>query len=143
MPKMLRHVKTGEIWPMNPNMARHPDVEVFDQPDKQFAAATAEDPEATLGDVMGAGSDEPTVTGDHEFEDVPDFEEPEANSDEVEAKKQAIAAEAKKKAAAKRKAATAKKRAAKKKAEAAAALAAETTDDDEELDDLDLDDFDE
>lgn len=150
MPKMLRHVKTGEIWPMNPNMARHPDVEIFDQVDPQFEAAMADDSGATLGDVMDPGAGAPAATGDHEFDDVPDYVDPEADSEDVVAKRAAIAAEAEKKAAkkeaAKKKAAAKRKAtAAKKKADAAkaAAEAAEAAEDDDELDDLDLDDFDE
>ena len=53
MPKMLRHVETGEIWPYNTNLARHDKVEVFDQPDPQFAAAAADDG-ATVGDLVQA-----------------------------------------------------------------------------------------
>lgn len=39
MPRMLRHTVTGEIWPYNPDLARHDDVETYDEPDPQFAEA--------------------------------------------------------------------------------------------------------
>ena len=43
MPTMLKHQFTGEIYPYNPNMAKHPDMKPFDQPDPQFAAQVAAD----------------------------------------------------------------------------------------------------
>lgn len=135
MPKMLRHVKTGEIWPMNPNMARHPDVEVFDKPDAQFAAAIAADDGATLGDVL-AGADEPVVTAEHEFEDVPDFVPPVEEVaveevdvvDEVQAQKDAVA---------EKKAAIIAEKAAEQAEREAEAAEEELEEDD--LDDLDMD----
>ena len=39
MPKMLVHSVTGERWPFNAALALHPDVEIVDEPDPQFAAA--------------------------------------------------------------------------------------------------------
>lgn len=44
MPKMLRHKVTGEVWPMNPDMARSDTMEVFEEPDPQFAEAKEEAP---------------------------------------------------------------------------------------------------
>ena len=49
MPKMLRHKETGEIWPYNGDLARHEDVEIFDNPDPQFQQAIAAD--KTVGDL--------------------------------------------------------------------------------------------
>lgn len=126
MAKMLRHVKTGEIWPMNPSLSRHPDVEIFDQPDPQFAAAAEEN--ATIGDLVGAEK-RPAVAEGHEFEDVPDF----VPSPETPAEEPAKP----KKPAAKRKKAAKKKPAAAPVEEPAPAA----TDDDTELslDDFELD----
>lgn len=131
MAQMLRHVKTGEVWPFNPDMARHPDVEIFNQVDPQFAEALRGNADATLGDVL-KGTDKPVVDEAHEFEDVPDFVPPVVTAKAPTAKQKAAAAKKKKAAAA----------AAKKKAEeeAAAAAAAAEEDTDEDLDeDLDTD----
>lgn len=127
MPKMLRHVKTGEVWPMNPNLARHPDVEVFDQPDPQFAAAVAANKDVTLGELAGAVSEPPVVTD--QFEDVPDYVPP---------PEQAVKAPAKKKAKAKAKAKAPAKVEAKEPEQELEDPAAE--DDDFDID-MDLDDF--
>lgn len=56
MPTMLRHKETGEVWPYNRNLAMHGDVEPFDTPDPQFAAAAKAG--ATLGDVQEAAAEE-------------------------------------------------------------------------------------
>lgn len=42
MPRMLRHNETGEIYPYNRDMAKHPDMSALDQPDPQFAKAASE-----------------------------------------------------------------------------------------------------
>jgi len=36
MPKMLRHLETGEVFPMNPNLAMHEKMVPFDPVDEQF-----------------------------------------------------------------------------------------------------------
>jgi membrane protein involved in colicin uptake len=41
MPTMLRHRETGEMYPFNRDMAKHPDMEMIDQPDPQFKEAAA------------------------------------------------------------------------------------------------------
>jgi hypothetical protein len=43
MPRMLRHNTTGEMYPFNRDMAKHPSMEVYDQPDPQFKEAEQED----------------------------------------------------------------------------------------------------
>jgi hypothetical protein len=55
MPTMLRHKVTGEIWPMNENLMRHPDVEVFVPVDTQFAQAPAPAPVEEVQIVVPEG----------------------------------------------------------------------------------------
>lgn len=39
MPKFLKHRVNGVIYPFNLAMSQHPDMDVFDKPDPQFAEA--------------------------------------------------------------------------------------------------------
>ncbi len=39
MPKFLKHRVNGVIYPFNESMSKHPDMELVDEPDEQFAAA--------------------------------------------------------------------------------------------------------
>lgn len=63
MPRVLRNTKTGEMWPMNPELARHEDIESVlldkdgkvigddpvpaDEPEAPEAAAAADSTETT------------------------------------------------------------------------------------------------
>lgn len=40
MARMLKHRKTGMLYPYNPDLARHPDLDDSEVVDEQFAAAT-------------------------------------------------------------------------------------------------------
>lgn len=39
MPKYLKHRVNGVIYPFNLSMSKHPEMDVFEEPDPQFAEA--------------------------------------------------------------------------------------------------------
>lgn len=39
MPKFLKHKVNGVVYPFNESMSKHPDMELVDKPDAQFAEA--------------------------------------------------------------------------------------------------------
>lgn len=51
MATMLRHIETGEIFPMNPNLAMHDKMMPFDPVDPLFADAKAEEAAKAAADA--------------------------------------------------------------------------------------------
>ena len=85
MPKMCVHTGSGDRWPFNVDLARHPDIIIVDEPDPQFSAAKSEPPPPPVPAAVqgakkkktgsGSGVSAPTLTVNEPELDLSDIDD--------------------------------------------------------------------